>query len=323
MTSLSETILEAYQIRKTRAQKTEFIQFLQSRMPELEVEAGGFGKNRNLVLGDIANAKVILTAHYDTCARLPFPNFITPTNFPVYLLYNLLICIPFLLVMALSFALLQWLTHSSLLSLLGAYLLFLGAMVLVLMGGKPNPHTANDNTSGVITLCELIEALPAEVKAQTAFVFFDNEENGLLGSAYFRKRHKRDSLEEKLVVNFDCVSDGDHLLFVLNKPARKRYAQALETAFSSTPEKTCHFTSSTKAFYPSDQANFPVSIAVAAMNRNKLVGLYMNRIHTEKDTIFDRENISLLCTGTQALLFGLLAKQGITTTDRNPSPPKC
>ena len=55
----------------------------------------------------------------------------------------------------------------------------------VFMGGKPNKHTANDNTSGVITLLELMNRLSPEQKERTAFVFFDNEENGMLGSAFF------------------------------------------------------------------------------------------------------------------------------------------
>ena len=46
--------------------------------------------------------------------------------------------------------------------------------------------------------------------------------------------------------------------------------------------------------YPSDQANFKVSAAVCALNRSPVVGLYMNKIHTPKDTVFDEENIALL-----------------------------
>ena len=95
MTELSQEILRDWQIRKTKAQKLRFIEFLQSRLPGLAVEEGGWPRCRNLVLGDPENADVIFTAHYDTCARLPFPNFITPKNLLIYLLYQLLILIPF------------------------------------------------------------------------------------------------------------------------------------------------------------------------------------------------------------------------------------
>ena len=40
MTSLSEEILKKYQVRKTKAQKTRFIEFMQSKLPELKVEEG-------------------------------------------------------------------------------------------------------------------------------------------------------------------------------------------------------------------------------------------------------------------------------------------
>lgn len=89
MTELSIEILENWQIRKSFRQKTDFIEFLKGRIPELEVETKR--KNRNLVIGDIRSAKLVLTAHYDTCARMLIPNFLTPRNIPFYIIYQLLI----------------------------------------------------------------------------------------------------------------------------------------------------------------------------------------------------------------------------------------
>ena len=79
MTELSREIFENYQVRKTKKQKDTFIRWMHAHIPGLQVQEGGFPKCRNLVLGDPEKAKVILSAHYDTCARLPFPNFITHT----------------------------------------------------------------------------------------------------------------------------------------------------------------------------------------------------------------------------------------------------
>lgn len=302
MTPLSETLLADYQIRKTQKQKTAFIEFMQSQLPGLKVEQGGFGRNRNMVLGDVKSAKVLLTAHYDTCARMIVPNFITPKNIPVYLGYSLLIVIPFLILMVILSAMLGLLTDSFMIAYWGSFLPSMALMLYVFMGGKPNPHTANDNTSGVITLCELWAAMTAEEQSRVALVFFDNEENGLLGSAFFRKLHKKDGLEKKLLINFDCVSDGDHMLFVLSKPARKAYGDAFAEAFSSTDEKTVYIEKSSNAMYPSDQTNFPMGVGVAALRNNKLIGLYMGRIHTIRDTVFQRENIAFFVEGTQRLL---------------------
>lgn len=300
MTAISETILKDCMVRKTKDQKTRFIDYMKGVFPELQVEEDR--KNRNLVLGDVASAKVILTAHYDTCAKLPFPNFITPMNFLVYLGYQLLVIIPFVVVFAAVFGLVFSLTQIREVSSLTGYLAMMGALYYLMMGGPANPYTANDNTSGVITLVELYEAIPQELRSQVAFVFFDNEESGLLGSGAFRKRHKNENLEQKLLLNFDCVSDGDHFLFVLNKPAMKQYADAFRRAFPAAEEKAVYLESTAKAFYPSDQAKFPVNAAVAALNKHKLWGLYMDKIHTPKDRFFDTDNITFLRDGTIRLL---------------------
>lgn len=302
MTELSQTILERWQVRKTKAQKAAFAEFLQARLPGLRVEEGGFPRSRNLVLGDVSSARLILTAHYDTCARLPFPNFITPKNLPVFLLYNILIALPFLLVFFGVGMLLLWLTDFVFLSFLAAWAAMMSSMFTVMMGGPANPHTANDNTSGVVTLCEIWAALPEAQRKDVCFVFFDNEENGLLGSSFFARLHKKEGLKNTPVLNFDCVSDGDHILLVQSRAAERRCGEALAAAFPSTPEKTVVPERASRALYPSDQANFPVSIAAAALKKNRLVGLYMDRIHTGRDTVFDETNIAFLTAGTLRLL---------------------
>lgn len=302
MTELSQTILKDWQVRRTKAQKTAFIDFMKQQLPGISVEEGGLFKNRNLVLGDVKSAKVILTAHYDTCARMIVPNFITPKNFLLYICYALLLCIPFFFVIGVLRILLELVSDNFFITYWGSFLPGMALMLWMFMGGKPNPHTANDNTSGVITLVEIYASMTQEQKKQTALVFFDNEENGLFGSSWFARKHKKEGLKQKLVLNFDCVSDGDHILFVQNRPAKKRYGKALAAAFPGSETKKVHLASAATTFYPSDQANFPVNMAVSAMKRNKLVGLYMNRIHTIRDTVFDETNIEFLRSGTLRML---------------------
>ena len=48
--------------------------------------------------------------------------------------------------------------------------------------------------------------------------------------------------------------------------------------------------------YPSDQKNFKNSIGVAAFRKSKF-GLYLDKIHTPKDTVFDERNIGVLIKG--------------------------
>lgn len=292
MTELSQKIFDNYQVRRTKKQKLAFIELLRNYFPDLKVEEGGFLHNRNIIVGDVDSAKIIIGAHYDTCAILPFPNFITPKNIFIYILYSILICIPFFLISGLFYYLISFIINDPDVAFLLTDVFFLIILIGGLLIGIPNKHTANDNTSGVIMLCELISRLTGEEKKNVAFVFFDNEENGLFGSSYFSKVHKR-GLSDKLMINFDCISDGSNLLVVQNKNAKKEYETLVKESFINKDNKKVYLESSKTAFYPSDQINFPKNIAIAFLNKGKL-GLYMNRIHTKRDVIFDESNIEYL-----------------------------
>ncbi len=301
MTELSREILRDWQVRKTKEQKTRFIAFLQSRLPGLRVEEGGRPRCRNLILGDPESADVVFTAHYDTCARLPFPNFITPKNLVVYLLYQLLILLPFFALAALLSILLVRLGLDGPLSFMIGYIAMFAAVMYVFLLGPANPHTVNDNSSGVVTLCELIAALSEDERARCAFVFFDHEETGLIGSATFASKHKK-AMRDRLVVNFDCVSDGDHILIVQSRRAKKRAGEALARSFEPSGDKQVCLEGPFGAFYPSDQMQFPCGVGVAAMNKAPLLGLYMSRIHTARDTVCDERNFSYLVEGARRFL---------------------
>lgn len=294
MTELSEKILADWQVRKTKKQKTAFIEFMKGELPDLKIEEGGLMKSRNLILGDPATAKTLIGAHYDTCAALPFPNFITPKNFLVYILYNLLLLLPMIAMMAVFFRTMN----------LVFYFLGLGyavAMMIVMMAGVPNKHTANDNTSGVIALCEIWAALSDEEKKRTALVFFDNEENGLLGSRLYAARHKS-QIKNQLMINLDCISDGDYIMVISSKSAEKKHGAVVSGAFESRDGKTVVLASSKNTLYPSDQASFPSHVAIAALKKNKLVGYYLDKIHTKHDVNFDEKNIELICDGVHKIV---------------------
>jgi len=300
MTALSQLILDRYQVRKTKKQKNEFISLLKEHFSELQVQEGGFPKNRNLILGDVESAQILLTAHYDTCAVLPFPNFITPKNIFLSILYSLVIVIPIFALNYLVQYILGFITDSFIVHYIALLVVMFGALSL-LMAGPANKHTANDNTSGVITLCEIIAAMTPEERRKVAVVFFDNEENGLLGSAYFRKRYKK-IMSNKLLINFDCVSDGDNILVAVSKDARKTLGDKLANCFQSDLEKQVRMEDAEKVYYPSDQAGFKQSVAIAALKHNRFLGYYMDRIHTNKDTVFDEYNINFLTRATIRLI---------------------
>ena len=105
MTETTRKVFDTYQVRKTKKQKSAFIQYVKEQAEAggytCRVEKGMLGA-RNIVIGEPDAARVVYTAHYDTCPRLPFPNFITPKNIWIYLLYQvalvLLLMIPVFLV---------------------------------------------------------------------------------------------------------------------------------------------------------------------------------------------------------------------------------
>lgn len=309
MRETTQEIFDKYEVRKTRQEKTAFIDFTlelaKKNGYDAHVERGSF-KSRNIIVGDPKNAKVTYTAHYDTCPRLPFPNFITPKNIFIYILYQVLLtvcifCVPMLISGILGFALakagVEEDTAFNIIFFAG-YALVAVALYLI-MAGPANPHTANDNTSGVTTLFEIMEKLPADMRDSVAFIFFDLEEMGLIGSSSYYAKNKKD-MKDKLIVNFDCVSDGKNMLFVLSKKA-VCYEDALKAAFVQNDTYSPEFCSR-GVFYPSDQKAFPFGVGVAALKKSKRLGvLYMDRIHTKNDTVYDEENIAYLSDGAVRL----------------------
>lgn len=313
MTEASQYVFDNFQVRKSKKQKDVFIDYIKGLADKEgyshRIEKGSFG-SRNIVIGDPDSAKAVYTAHYDTCARLPFPNFITPKNFFYYIVYQLLITAVLLAVLfaaAFGISVLAGLAAKAanlgeeatdmilrLVPLTAYFLVF-----YLLMNGPANKHTANDNTSGVITLIEIMQALPADKRGEIAFVFFDMEEMGLFGSSAFASKHKK-TMKDKLLLNFDCVSDGDTILFAVKQKAKK-YIPALERSFVSDDYFKVDIASK-GVFYPSDQANFKGGVGVASLKYSKtLRALYMDRIHTKNDVIFNEANIRFLTAGAVEL----------------------
>ncbi len=315
MDTIINDIFTEHQVRKSKKQKTAFIEYA-TRQAEAEgysvnIEKGSLGA-RNIVVGDPDRASVIYTAHYDTCARLPFPNFLTPKSMGIYLLYNLAVVLGFLAVAFLCggifgviCGLLGWPEQ---LAVTASEIAYFG-LLLLLFFGPANKHTANDNTSGVTVLFGIMKALPAEDREKAAFVFFDLEESGLIGSSSFAKAHKNVK-NSTLLINFDCVSDGQDLMILVPKNAQS-HEQIIAESFVSNGDITVDVTG--KAFYPSDQAKFKMGVGVAAFKKTKRGMLYMNKIHTSKDTVYRRENIDFIVNGALALTSRISGTEQLTS----------
>ncbi|MBP3494040.1 MAG: M28 family peptidase [Oscillospiraceae bacterium] len=320
MTHTSRELLERFQIRKSNKQKQLFRDWLCRQLeqagyaPAVEKHRGIY-TSHNVVAGDPDKAKVLVTAHYDTCAVLPFPNFITPRSLFWYLVYQLVIvAVFFAMVFVVTFGatlgaawLLDDTDAASTVGMIAGYAVLIFDLWWM-FDGKANRHTANDNTSGVITLLELALTLPEELRDGVCFVWFDNEERGLLGSSAFVRKHKA-AKKNALVLNFDCVSDGDSIQFFPGKSVKKSAAmELLAESYLPAGDKRVEVVAGF-GFYPSDQAQFRRGVGVCALKESKLFGYYMDRIHTNRDTVLDEDNIALLRSGTVRLIGAMKEKE--------------
>jgi len=288
-------ILEQFPVRKSKQQKKAFRMAVQSYGESIgytvTAEPGRFGAC-NLLMGDPENAKFLVTAHYDTCAKMLLPNFITPCNVPLYLAYQLgLILLIGVGAIAAGVAagllfgdwVVKW-------TILLAFCLLL----LSLIFGPANKHNANDNTSGVVTLLEMAKTMPENQRHKVCFVLFDLEEAGLIGSASYRMKHKKAS-DNQLILNLDCVGDGDHLRMFPTKKLLKdrRKLTSLYRACGYFGEKNLLVQEKGRYVYPSDQKHFPYGVGICALRKRKKL-LYMSRIHTTKDTVLEETNVNIL-----------------------------
>ena len=184
-----------YGIRFRRKQKQKFLEYAQTKFKDMGymthlqekiIINKRIFENQNLVIGDIENANVIMCAHYDTPFRLMYKIKIVHRSRKsiwsiikgfifnsVYLLILILILILILSIMLYLLNCLSLINFIPWIAFTVAYLIFMGV---------PNKKNLNDNTSGVITIFKIANELKELNNSKVAFVLFDNEEMGLIGS---------------------------------------------------------------------------------------------------------------------------------------------
>ena len=287
-----------FPIRRSTEEKKEFRRYILSETEKMglhsSVETTLDGKNDNVIIGDPKSAKVVLTAHYDTPATSLFPNIMIPRNIPLFFAYQILPVIV-LLAIALSVSYLVgivWLGNERAYML--TFLALYYGLFILMFRGFSNPKNYNDNTSGVATLMELMKSTKGE---DVAFIFFDNEEKGKKGSKAYFNDHKAD-MEKKLLINFDCVGNGETVVFIAKEEAeRTDEYKALMNSFAQNGEYTTEFYPMRGSESNSDYKNFPMGIGCMACKRTKSGLLYTPFIHTPKDTVAKNENIEYITDG--------------------------
>ncbi len=288
-------VLHQFPVRKSKRQKQAFREAVCSYAEDLGypviVEAGPFG-SRNVVMGNPETAKFLVTAHYDTPARLPIPNFITPCNGALFILYQVVLWMAIILMSGLTGGLAGLFLGEWAVSLT-AEIVLLGIIGLMLFG-PANPSNSNDNTSGVVTVLEIMKTLPENQRSKVCFVLFDLEEAGLFGSSSYRKAH-RQATDRQLVLNLDCVGEGNHIRLFPTKKLKKdrRKLTSLYKACGYFGKKNILVQEKGFFVYPSDQGNFPYGVGICALKKSRF-GLYLGKIHTPRDTCLDETNVNIL-----------------------------
>ena len=295
-----------YPIRRTKEEKKSFQNFVLEKFPQAKTETTADGKNENIVIGDPLTAKVVCTAHYDTPMHSLFPNIMIPRNKAVFLLYQFLpVTISLILSLTPVFVINSFYPLSREQMCLIFLVLYYGLYFLMFRARK-NPNNHNDNTSGVSLVLTLAEKLPANQAEKVAFILFDNEEKGKKGSKAYVKDHK-ETMEEKFLLNFDCVANGDNILFAYMEKAEssEEYALLQKVFATEETEKEGFYTH----FYPikatdsnSDHKSFPKGIGCMAYKKSKKGLLYTPYIHTPKDVVAKNENIEFLAARMQEFL---------------------
>ena len=305
MISKPMDVLQHFPIRKTKKQKQQFRDAVQSYLKTIGydsvIEKGSMG-TRNIVIGNPETAQYLVTAHYDTPARLPFPNLITPCNFLPFLGYQLALTV-LIYAAAMIPGILLALAGVSAEIASRTWALSLYVILALMLIGPANKNNANDNTSGVVTVLEIAKSMPEAYRDKVCFVLFDLEEAGLIGSSSYQKAHKKHT-ENQLILNMDCVGDGNELVMfptkkLLQSPERMELLRGITGTWG---EKSIALREKGFAYYPSDQKHFPYGVGIAAFRRSSWAGLYCSRIHTNKDTVLEERNVNILRAAVVSLI---------------------
>ncbi|HBP25576.1 MAG TPA: hypothetical protein DD618_01290 [Acholeplasmatales bacterium] len=276
--------LSLYQERMHQKSKEKFRNYLQTKAIQHQLGYQIIPQHRfskNVVIGNLETAEYILGAHYDTPPRMPsflmksvlFFNILMPILFCALFVGSILLSIHLLIPIAI---------------VIYFFLYSEGFLAIA------NKFNFNDNTSGVLTLLYLMGKLKS---SKVAYVFFDNEEKGLVGSISLIKylqKHKLDFRRRKFII-FDCVGVGNTFGFDhFRKPG---LSNELEALFNKLQFKDYDcVVRKGSAFELSDHAVFArySHVGVFAFSKNAKGKLIIKNVHSHKDKEIVLENILVI-----------------------------
>lgn len=285
----------AHPVRKTAGQKSEVRQWLMRELKRSgwrarEETYGKLNGSVNIVAGDPETAEVFLCTHYDTGSRMLIPNFVSPTNVALHVLYHFAAAaVLFAAVFAVSLAVCFPLNKPE--WMLPLFMVLAVAALGFAAFGPANRANANGGDSGVLAL--LAAAGEIGFDKRVCLVLFDNNERNLLGASAFKKKHI-DAASGRLFIHLDCLGDGENLLLLPSRHSRWDGAllDALGSAFRPGEETRPVLCSKGLYYYPSDNRRFKFHAAVCACRHLAGLGYYIPHLRTKKDTTLRLENVA-------------------------------
>ena len=309
---VANVLTEEHGARMTRNHKSlfrEWIAFLAKEMGYSAKTEDCF-LAKNVVIGNPKKAKIVLTAHYDTPPQLPY-------NFIMKQIKNFGIGLPTTLgvnMLATDILLKNGSSEAIKLALIGAHgaadlaglaMVGLGGLAVYSMGflGGENQNNFDDNSSGVLTLIGLMDYyknLPPEKRDEVAFVFFDNEEKGLIGSLCYSAKHRLQKrgfsevrqIKNQAFINYDCVGVGKRVNVIYTGNVKKEFVTDLVKEvekMESKGYKTKAFKSTLHSM--SDHLAFNGSLGNVTILCDDENDPVVNHIHSGKDDLLKLSNV--------------------------------
>jgi|GEM_PF-1792174 len=311
----AEELTQVYGERMHRSKKKAFREFALKAAEEsgfsAKVDSNIFAKN--VVIGDPEKAEYILTAHYDTPPTLPkffvkhmlIHSFITLPLIILGLTYG----IPFILTKIPFF-----LRHSKFLLVLQKALTYgvSAVMLLHIFGflGNANKKNFNDNTSGVLTLLNIMDKLkkaPQKVKDKFCFVLTDNEEKFLLGGLSFARKYKG-VLKNQKFINVDCVGRGKQINAYYSGSKQSQVIDELKALQSDgyivAPKRSGLMSMSDHIAFSKYN-----HVTLLSVNRKNHKSLY-SQIHSSNDNKINTDNVDYISTKCAKIMLENLIKSG-------------
>ena len=300
-----EELCDEYMIRNSPKQKERFLRFIQDICAEKgwtsQLEQIGF--SRNLVIGDLSSAKIVVSAHYDTPIRSLFPSILYPhskarTRWSMYWPIPVFVFFFVLLSFLLEFSVFQIMIRI-------AYILFLLIVCIRLWFGPANEENLNENTSGVAVLLILMQILNKANRSKTAFVLFDHGAHSPAGSEKFYRNH-RSEFRDKFLIDLDCVGLGEMFFIFPGKGVTSgKLSKELAVWIKKQAirkDKSCISIAGSRGICKNCATPFPNSAEICTVQPTGRFAEGIKYRGTPKDRKWDESNLDILAQSLRGFI---------------------